>query len=257
MVVRADLLSAAAFALAVISGAASAAVDITKGTWYGTNGLDGSLRGRDALGNPVNLLESGSPNPALKYLYDTQLDLTWLADGNAGAGSVFDGASDGGSVGMSSTDGRMTWSNARAWAASLTDSPWVTWTKPGDWSLPAADPACGVGFNCTGSPMATLYYTALGNVGYPNTGWGLSNTGPFKNLLASSYWLATEHAPSLATAWRFDTDGGGQVGNDKRVDLYALAVHPGDVAPIPEASTWAMLLVGLGALGAVGARRPR
>jgi len=49
----------------VVSGAALAAPDTTKGSWYGTNGLDGVLRGRDVSGNPVNLLNGDVPNPVL------------------------------------------------------------------------------------------------------------------------------------------------------------------------------------------------
>ncbi len=46
-------------------------------------------------------------------VYDTDLDITWLADSNAGAGSAFDD-------GTGNTDGFMTWNSATAWAASLT-----------------------------------------------------------------------------------------------------------------------------------------
>jgi hypothetical protein len=37
-------------------------------------------------------------------VYDTDRDITWLANGNAGAGSVFDD-------GVSTTDGLMTWNS--------------------------------------------------------------------------------------------------------------------------------------------------
>jgi hypothetical protein len=45
-------------------------------------------------------------------IYDPILDITWLQDANLGAGSTFDD-------GLSASDGRMTWDNAVAWAASL------------------------------------------------------------------------------------------------------------------------------------------
>src|SRR5688572_25735584 len=44
--------------------------------------------------------------------YDTALNVTWLADANAGAGSPFDDGSD-------PLDGEMTWANAKDWAAAL------------------------------------------------------------------------------------------------------------------------------------------
>ena len=45
-------------------------------------------------------------------VYDTDQDITWLANANAGAGSSFDDGSN-------TSDGRMSWSNANDWAASL------------------------------------------------------------------------------------------------------------------------------------------
>jgi hypothetical protein len=56
-------------------------------------------------------------------VYDTDLDITWLADANAGVGSTFDN-------GGSTTDGRMTWVNANAWAASLTVGGFSDWRLP-------------------------------------------------------------------------------------------------------------------------------
>ena len=100
-----------AFVALLLPVMALAAPIKTQGTWYGSNGWDGTLRGRDAAGNPIDLLNAAgdAPNPDLKYVYDTVLDLTWLADWNAGAGSSFDNGSD-------TTDGGMTWANANAWA---------------------------------------------------------------------------------------------------------------------------------------------
>ena len=46
-------------------------------------------------------------NGSTDAYYDTVLDITWLADWNAGAGSSLDN-------GGSTTDGRMTWNNANA-----------------------------------------------------------------------------------------------------------------------------------------------
>ena len=45
-------------------------------------------------------------------VHDDVTNLDWLQDANAGAGSTFDN-------GSSMTDGKMTWANANAWAASL------------------------------------------------------------------------------------------------------------------------------------------
>ena len=45
-------------------------------------------------------------------IYDTDLNLTWLADANAAIGLAFDD-------GTNTADGRMSWSSATAWAADL------------------------------------------------------------------------------------------------------------------------------------------
>jgi hypothetical protein len=78
----------------------------------------------------------------------------------------------------------------------------------------------------TGSEMAHLFYNTLGDLGYcdpststvsscsgPQSGWGLSNTGPFSNVQYGTYWSATENAPNTALAWSFGFGNGGQCGN--------------------------------------------
>jgi hypothetical protein len=233
--------------LAVLLPALSLAAPIkTQGTWYGSNGWDGTLRGRDAAGNPINLLNAtaDAPNPDLKYVYDTQLNLTWLADWNAGAGSVFDD-------GPSGTDGAMTWSAANAWSASLTDGG-------GGWALPGVVDvgADGCNFDYSGtdcgynvygsesgrrvSALAHAYYDSLGNLAlYDKAGavqvpWGMLNTGPFRNVQSFVYWTASAYGPSTSdTAWAFNTLVG-QHSTAFKVPphvagLFAVAVMQGDV----------------------------
>lgn len=256
-----------ALVLALASGTALAVPLIDRGTWYGTDGTDGTLRGRDASGTSVSLLVSGVPNPAIKFVYDTVLDLTWLANWNAGAGTTFDN-------GSSTTDGRMTWANAKAWATSLTDFG-------GRWALPTVrdigNDGCNYsnfgtdcGVNVYGSeqarrasPLAHMYYDTLGNLGVNDSGgnfvpgFGLENGGPFTNLLPDVYWSATAFTPNAdEDAWLFYFHGGIQGSGRQVFDVYSTAVRPGDVALVPEDSILAMLLVGLGTL-AVARRRRR
>jgi hypothetical protein len=78
-----------------------------------------------------------------------------------------------------------------------------------------------------------------------------------KNLQSYAYWSGTAYAPDPTYyAWPFDTDGGYQGHRNQDSEYYAWAVRPGDVAPVPEPETYAMLLAGLGLLG-VGAKRRR
>ncbi len=141
----------AAALLAAGALTAQAAQVTTQGTWYGTDGTDGTLRARDINGHPLALVT----DPNAKYFYDTALNLTWLGDGNA--------------------NGPMSWAAANTWAASLT-------YFGGGWSLPGvlgtgtsgcngAYTGTDCGYNVYGSeaarqisPLARMYYDTLGNL---------------------------------------------------------------------------------------------
>ena len=211
--------------------------------------------------------------------YDTVLDVTWLADANFAQTSGYD------------ADGRMTWQEANAWAANLS---FTNGSKVYDnWRLPTVMPINGValnpGFSTDGSTdggynvsapgsvfehnvggeMAFMFYNNLGNPGYFTVGgqWSgcyvsssntcLDNTGPFQNLQAGIYWTDLEYAPNKVNGWAFGMNDGNQyAGNFKGNGYYAWAVTSGDIAAaVPEADAWAMMLVGLGLVGYMGARR--
>jgi hypothetical protein len=193
-------------------------------------------------------------------IYDTDLDITWLADANYAKTSGYD------------ADGMMDWNTATTWAANLNyyDSVRkITWT---DWRLPTTTdtgtPGCNYAYSGTdcghnvdpaSSEMAHLFYTEQGNLspydasgayrgGLRGVDWGLVNFGPFTNLQYDFYWSGTEQAPGPTSSWIFDADGY-QNGADHYNRFYALAVRPGDVAAVPEAQTYALMLAGLGLVG--------
>lgn len=163
--------------------------------------------------------------------YDTEADLTWLADANYAMTSGYD------------ADGRMNWADANAWAASL-DIDGVAGAD--GWRLAISDVSCS-SHNCTGSEMGNLFYNVLGN-----SAGSLTNTGPFSNV-GSLYWSATEYAPITDNAWYFDMYSGYQAIRWKGDTVYAWAVQSGDVGAVPvPAAVW---LFGSGLIGLIGLAR--
>lgn len=231
-----------AFVLGATALAAQAAPMTTQGTWWGTDGTDGTLKGRDINGNAVAL---NSEDAA--FFYDTVLDITWLGDWNA--------------------NGLKDWASANAWAAALDINGYTGWRLPeltGTLNTAFGYTGRDMGFNVNtaNSELAHMFYVTLGNRAYfdtsgnaPQSGWGLSNTAYFKNMQSWYYWSSTEYAPDPSGAWNFDTNDGSQNYDfGKNVALHAVAVRPGDVLAVPEPGTLGLLLAALG-LGAVVRRR--
>ena len=170
-------------------------------------------------------------------IYDTDLNITWLANANV--------------------NGLITWNDAMTWASNLSYYDSVRNVTYSDWRLPTADPVCGFAYNCTGSEMGHLFYTELGGTAGSSI---LSSTDPdlalFTNVQSDNYWSGTEYAPNTDYAWYFYFYNGNQNASNKNgLNLYAWAVRPGDVAAVPlPATAW---LFGSGLLGLLGAARAR
>lgn len=230
-----------------------------------------ALQGRDLNGS------AGS----FEAYYDTVLDITWLADANYAKTS---GRNTSGGGGL------MMWAEANAWADSLSFTDGVKVYD--NWRLPEVSPINGMSFNYSGSlngstdnghnisapgsifagstanEMAHLFFNTLGNkdlcapatsVGFcdgPQTGWGLTNTGPFVNLRADTYWSATGYQSGTSEAWDFYFGDGSQSSNLQGATFFAWAVSSGDVAAaVPETQTYILMLAGLGLVGWRARRR--
>lgn len=195
-------------------------------------------------------------------IYDTDLNVTWLQDANYAKTSGY------------SAYGLMTWSQAVTWAENLSYYDNVRNVTYADWRLPTTTdtgaPGCDFGFsgkdcgynvNPASSEMAHLHFTELGNLsrftttgtlsgameGGANPNSAQDNTGPFINFQPGYYWSGTEYALYPSEAWSFYPRTGEQdTSNKSFYRYYALAVRPGDVAAVPEAETYALMLVGLG-----------
>jgi hypothetical protein len=262
--------------LALGLGAAHAAAIMGQGTWETT------LKARDSSGNPVDLLASNAV-----FYYDTVLDLTWVRNWNLGAGTSFDDdiADPGEST---TTDGRMTWASAIAFAAAANLNGFTGWMLPG--VLDTGAPGCGTyspsGADCyynvytdevqrRGSPLAHMFYDTLGNLAAVDENgsdrptneqgitWGLVNTGPFVDMQLGfagregEYWTGYADPTSTNDAWAFNFASGYQANLFKGFDAFVVLVRPGDVyaGSVPEPGTFALLGLGLAGIGAVRRKR--
>ena len=175
---------------------------------------------------------------------DTDLNITWLANGNLAATVTF-------GVNGIATDGTMSWQTAQLWIAAMNSANYLGYN---DWRLPTITDTCTPGClfffsgtvwgynNPNTSEMSHLYHNELGNKGFydtfgvgPLAGWGLVNTGPFSNLQPGLYWSGTEYASNTSLAWDYGFDFGYQAFFNKNDLMFTMAVRPGQVDTVPTA----------------------
>lgn len=170
-------------------------------------------------------------------VYDTQTNLTWLADAGAG--------------------GQRTQADAALWAQALSFGGFD------DWRLPTVMPVNGialqldysddgstdVGINNAGqnSELGHLYYASLGN-----SAAGLTQTGPFVGLVDPAnatgpvFWTGTEAEPGWGLSFFMGMGAQDLLATDTLAQAWAVRV--GDVAAVPEPGSVALLLAGLMAM---------
>ncbi|MHB1141399.1 MAG: Lcl C-terminal domain-containing protein [Sulfuricaulis sp.] len=163
-------------------------------------------------------------------VYDTDRNITWLANANLAASNTF-------GVSGINASGSMTWDVAQNWVAAMNAANYLGFNN---WRLPATlqpDVTCSqqstasYGSNCSGSEMGHLFYSELGGVaGRDILAIHNSSFSLFSNLQSNVYWSGTEYAPNTQNAWYFDFGGGSQVNFYKFGTMYATAVRSGDVA---------------------------
>jgi len=141
-------------------------------------------------------------------IYDTDLEITWLADGNYADTSNYEGTDH--------INGQMTWQEAKQWAGSL------VYQGYNDWRLPTME---FEGNPCTGSECTQTEALHL----YFNEGVSFTSPDPFVNLKIT-YWSDTKNPDDPDRAKYFTTNGG--YGDDAKATLYfAIAVRDGDSTP--------------------------
>ncbi len=169
-------------------------------------------------------------------VYDTDFNITWLADANA--------------------NGAMTWADANTWAAGLNVGGYT------GWRLPNADISCGAGvgaYNCINSELGHLYYTELGATQDNSIN---NSTSPymalFTNVQNVAYWSGNGYAPNPLQAWVFYTQSGFQYQGNKLNEWNAWAVRSGDVGgggSVPEPGILGLMSIGALAWAGIRSRR--
>ncbi|MEF8728082.1 MAG: hypothetical protein V5B34_07695 [Accumulibacter sp.] len=103
-------------------------------------------------------------------IYDDVLKITWLSDANYAMSSGYD------------ADGRMNWSAAKTWAASLSYGGYDDWRLPTALNQDGSEP-CNGG-SCTGSEMGHMFYNNLGAIAGNSilSGTNTTNLALFANL---------------------------------------------------------------------------
>lgn len=203
-----------AAALAAVSLPAQSAPVPKQGTWTTT------LQARDLNNDRV-----------VDAYFDSDLNITWLANWNL--------------------NGLHSWNDANSWATGLNLYGVTGWRLPSTVDAPSS-------YNLKppvwSSEMAHMFYSTLGNKGYPDSGAGLGNTGRFVNMQGAytdSYWSGTQTTQQALNAWRFQLSSGYQSYQPETYLAYAVAVRDGDVTAIPEPQALLMMLAGLGVIGFV------
>jgi len=221
------------------------------------------------------VIAAGSAQAALidrggGLIYDTTLNITWLQNANAAAGSSYDD-------GWSSTDGRTSFQSAQAFAANFSYFDPVNGVTYSDWRQPQgydigapgapsylntpgpgepfyAGPSgvgcdwqynlydCGYNVNPLANELVHLFVD-LGNFamydenaiyrgGFSGVDWGLAHTGPFVNFQNYVYWTAIINPADPTLAWRhFYTENGRMSWRlVEDPDQYVMLVADGDIA---------------------------
>jgi hypothetical protein len=191
--------------------------------------------------------------------YDTVLNVTWLANANLAQTETF-GVEGIKESGFMTRDKSFEWIAAMNTASYLGVNDWrlPTWTDSGptgcDFSYSGTD--CGWNADTSTGEMASLFYDTLGNLAlydtagnFPQSGYGLTNSGPFANIQSYYYWADTESASDPSEAWYFHLNFGSQ--NDAKKDLNrnAWAVRSGDIAAVPIPAAAYLFASGLAILG--------
>lgn len=160
-----------------------------------------------------------------------------------------------------SNDGRTSWFGALAFVNYLNS---INYAGSNQWYLPTVDNT-NRGFNTStngtfkGDELVELYYQELssksqyvyenGNAIFQPDHGIVDRNNVFINEQSDSYWATTEYTPFPQRSYTFGTDDGYLNIGDKGAPIFVWAVSPGQITPVPEPRSVAMLILGLALTG--------
>jgi hypothetical protein len=139
-------------------------------------------------------------------VYDTDLNITWLADANLPVSNSFN-------VTGIAPNGTVSWNNAQTYIVAMNAANYLGFST---WRLPTTlqpDPSCSTqdaanhvssDFNCSGSELGHLFYKELG--GMANSAISVThnaNFNFFRNVPDGGYWSDTSYSVDPSGAWLF------------------------------------------------------
>lgn len=179
-------------------------------------------------------------------IYDTDLNISWLADANLVISNNF-------GVTPETDWGGMWWNTAKTWIDGMNTDNYLGHS---DWRLPNSDAACTGYLNCntTNNEMAHLFYTELGGQAFTSLATTHNDNYLLFQNLDSRYWYF-DAAGEFGDAYYFDFSSGNQGNSGNTSQYFALAVHSGPSSSVPLPG--ALWLLGSGLAGLVGFQRRR
>jgi len=178
------------------------------------------------------------PSPDGLTVYDTHLQVMWLADANLAGTSA-------GQFGVQNITpgGSMDYKAANQWVAALNGlNSGAGYLGHNSWQLPTMpnyDPNCSAtgplpyqnsfGYSCLNSDMGSLFYQSL-SLQYPNTAVPIpdNRVGPFKNFQPYLYWSTIDSQNPTAGYRTFSFNTGWEGANVDKHYLYVLPMIEGN-----------------------------
>jgi len=215
------------------------------------------------IANAQLLARDLNSDGSIDAFYDVQQDISWLADANyyvtqGNPLSMGFHVEEPGGLPILLPEGRVLHSLAREWVAGLNYFGITGWRLPSRY-IPAGDSELGYDHPACDADGCTIYGSFASELSVLRSFMG-GASGPFLNVLEGYYMTDYTFGHVIQFVDMYGTTLGGVSDDHSWVSGHVWAVHDGDVgtiSPVPEPSTYALMLSGLWLVLQLGRRRTR